>query len=201
MREHPILFSAEMVKAILDGRKTQTRRVIKNIPDDARLIYACGTFSLEIDGEFQRLAQCPYGYIGDRLWVRETFKYTDFDLRDAGKLPHRCEVEYKLNGIRKWVTATTDTQILIPDQWRPSIFMPRWASRITLEITDIRVHKVDEITEQDAIAEGFKADDFAPQCITARCRFAQTWDGINEKRGYGWKPNLWVWAITFKVVK
>jgi hypothetical protein len=209
MKEKPILFRTEMVRALLDGRKTQTRRVIKPQPktDGLQGVYPDlynhepnrWAFWLPDNRMTEpRIWECPYGQVSDHLWVRETFKYTDFDLRDAGKLPHRCEVEYKLNGIRKWVLATTDTQIVIPDKWRPSIFMPRWASRITLEITGIKVQRIYEISPQDIEAEGIKQLHFTTGvCLVSLPQFKLIWDSINGKK-YPWSSNPWVWVIEFK---
>lgn len=147
-----ILFSGPMVRAILEGRKTQTRRIVKPQPDAEGL-------SKLIDGPWiyagEKTYRCPYGQLGYRLWVRETFYYEEHmhdvtagapDLPD-GRFSHRCiyradNPDYPVNiGVG-------------PHGWRPSIFMPRWASRITLEITDIRAQRLQEISEEDAKAEG-----------------------------------------------
>jgi hypothetical protein len=190
MKEHPILFSTDMVKALLEGRKTQTRRVIK-------LDLKQHWFDEPILDDKEKIRYCPYGQVGDRLWVREIFKYIDFDLRDAGKLPHRTKIEYKSDGFTKWVTATTDTQIVIPDKWRPSIFMPRWASRITLEITGIRVQRVQEICLCDIEAEGIPDDRATYNAPLQIAKYQNLWDSINGKK-YPWESNPWVWVIEFK---
>ena len=209
MKEHPILFSTDMVKAILEGRKTMTRRVIKPQPTDAGLEFATaceGEFSawqddgLNLDehsedgGPCQRL--CPYGQVGDRLWVRETYKLHTYD-------GHPDDIQemlvYKAGGLSKWFKLNE----INPEpkfeftKWTHSIHMPRWASRINLEITEIRVERVKEISLSDAISEGVARLD--PNWhTTAVIDFCNLWDSINAKRGYSWESNPWVWVISFK---
>jgi hypothetical protein len=178
MKERPILFSGPMVQAILVGNKTQTRRAIKPQPQAVRDgLYgwkqvAGGGYevvwnALQMSGSQALSEFCPYGAPGDFLWVRETHVVT------AGG-----NVLYK-----------ADDQDLT--NCRPSIFMPRWASRITLEIIGVRVQRLQEISQMDSRAEG----------LDSRDSFALLWDRINEKRGYGWHANPWVWAVEFRVVK
>ncbi len=171
MKEYPILFNTEMVRAILNDTKTQTRRVVKPKPD-----YQACTGDLFKDGEY---IKCPYGKAGDRLWVRETF----------GFINETCGIVYKANGCNS----------IVP-KWKPSIFMPRKLSRITLEITDIRVERVQEITEADAKAEGVipKIPYESKFTYYYRFPFVILWDSINEKRGFGWGENPWVWVVEFK---
>ena len=160
MKERPIIFSGPSVRAILDGRKTQTRRIVK-APKGMSAEFAGVDFA------------CPYGCPGDRLWVRETHSFYD----------RECRKPYYQADIDDWE----------PGGWRSPIFMPRWASRITLEITDVRVQRVQEITEAEAKAEGV-------HCAvngSNRLAFATLWDSVNAKRGFSWADNLWVWAITF----
>lgn len=174
MKERPILFSGEMVRAILDGRKTQTRRVIKPQPpawawavhelSEGRFFWA----DTKLDSEDARLwpncddqVTCPYGVNGDRLWVKENW-------------------------------------------WRHHL--PRWASRITLEIESVRVERVQEITRPDVEREGLQSDDtMRPGHKHSDCymmhRFAELWDRINSKRGFGWDANPWVWVINFRRCK
>lgn len=158
-RGRPILFSGEMVRAILDGRKTQTRRVVVPQPSHVE----GNTLYLDGDGFYGRAARdriihCPYGAPGDRLWVRET--WTEFYASSRGAT-HETGVRYKADGgerILSVPTARYGASLTDDDRlaWRPSIHMPRWASRITLEITDVRVQRVQEISEEDAIAEGMR---------------------------------------------
>jgi hypothetical protein len=164
MKEHPILFSGEMVRAILDGRKTQTRRVVKK--------------------EWEKIEDCPYGKIGDRLWVRENF----IKLNDESLI-------YRVDRMMKWPDgswhqAAKDFKF----KWKPSIHMPRYASRITLEITDVRVELLKAISNDDARAEGIPIDSEA-----VVWSYRQIWEAINGEGS--WDKNPWVWAISFKMVK
>lgn len=173
MKERPILFSGEMVRAILDGRKTQTRRVIKPQGEPYTI-------------EDVDVLKCPYGIPGDRLWVRETFA----DLRGMGfghKWAYRADTPEGSESDR--------IRIGYGVRWKPSIHMPRWASRITLEITDIRVERVQDITYIDAKAEGVE---YEKGYTDPREAFATLWNSINAKRDYGWAMNPWVWIIEFK---
>ena len=177
MKVRPILFSGSMVRAILDGRKTMTRRVVKkqHIPFVANIL---GGF---LDGNWKH-NPFPYGRPGDRLWVRETFSYgaNGYYFRSDVKQPET--VKYA---------------------WKPSIHMPRVASRITLEVTGVRVERVQEITEDDAKAEGcdpLVESDGSVTCGRRKTVFAKLWDSINSKRGFGWDKNPWVWVIEFKKI-
>ena len=270
MKEKPILFSTEMIKAILSGRKTQTRRIINPQP-----IYHHGegkytSFSWK-DGFFALyqypensliLEHCPYK-LNQKLWVRETWrvgawkqtgnnwdnyglmaidykagnfirkewlKAYDFDFFD--KLVKQSIEEAKKANVKKdeydyyvWNPGES------PCRWRPSIFMPRWASRINLEIINIRIERIQDISEENANAEGIFFTDYGTNCFhpkpcplpeyhkthnlkngwnwknsksdsecwgSAKFAFAALWNSINEKRGYGWDLNPWVWVIEFK---
>ena len=193
MKERPILFSGPMVRAILDGRKTMTRRVMKlrageiaHEGGDGRLHAVSNTTWGDC---IERVIQCPYGVPGDLLWVRETWATTE----QAGVHPSDAEMLYR----------ATDPDWETWDGWRwsPSIFMPRLASRLTLRITSVRVERVQDITEEGARAEGFKdvVGKYA-RGDEARIWFAELWDIINAERGYGWDANPWVWVVGFEVV-
>ena len=217
MKERPILFSTEMVKAILDGRKTQTRRIVKpqphihtvasgithlswqQRPSSTIFLSSFPTYNSVIE-EF--IKYCPYGQVGDRLWGRETFCYKVDPITAVVS-----ENEF-------WYKATNPEVIKIDDDgshafrkdgcsaspWLPSIHMPRELSRIILEITNIRVERLQEITGNDVISEGMRLP------IPVGCTqdemliaaFHALWDSINAKRGYSWKSNPWVWVIEFK---
>mgnify|MGYP001579326344 CR=1 FL=1 len=174
MRERPILFSAEMVKAILEGKKTQTRRVIRN-PGRYDNIRGCDFC-------------CPFGQVGDLLWCRETWNLIEtLDGRPV-KVVYRASPE-------------TYTEYL-SIHWRPSIFMPRWASRILLEITSIKVKRLQEITPSDIEAEGhrpFAYPDSIQELSSAWAYswYRNLWDSLNGKK-YPWASNPWVWCISFK---
>lgn len=232
MRERPILFSAPMVRAILEGRKTQTRRVVKGEirPDFGMYSFPAkkGGYWLYPNALNEILAECPYGKPGDRLWVRENWAicepYPSGDPKPRGmnQLPlatmlidNTCLHEYWLRRVRYFAdsNARRPSALLVPgeydERWRPSIFMPRWASRITLEITGVRVERLLEITESDAMAEGASPWKFGPeQCLTNgergaaspyRSGFACLWDDINADRAT-WKSNPWVWVVNFNRV-
>ncbi len=212
--ERPILFSGEMVRAILEGHKTQTRRVV--VPTQSKPRVA--PLRMEpwiIDGEQQeddygapawagfhpeywgeaKWFTCPYGQVGDRLWVRETWRPCAVPQCSDTAI---C-VEYRESDYCKLGHLST----LNRTGWRPSIFMPRWASRITLEITGVRVERVRDISHADALAEGVADADEGSNLIKgsyAITNFANLWYTINSKRGYGWDSNPYVWAVEFKKV-
>lgn len=175
IKERPILFSAPMVRAILEGRKTQTRRIIKSRKNNS--IFMGGwtdSFILDEGNREWTLSECPYGQPGDHLWVRESWQ-------KFGK---------------EYAYAATDGDIYPETKWRPSIHMPRAASRLTLEITDIRAERLHDITEADAIAEGCESGgnwDSAPTV-----QYSNLWETINGPGS--WEANPWVWVITFKKI-
>lgn len=205
----PILFNMEMVRAILDGRKTQTRRLrgLKDInknPDDWRHVDVIETEE-EVLYEFNRTKDynteqinCPYGNPGDKLWVRETW----------------TKVRLQHNSCKDSIIFRADNCIYggNPIKWKPSIYMPRKHARIFLEITNIRVERVQDITEKDAVDEGislvhnaYGRDRYGVwgkngywSNESAKTIFQYLWNSINEKRGYGWEVNPWVWVIEFK---
>lgn len=188
MKEFPILFSGEMVRAILEDRKTQTRWVVKVPPPDDY-----GDSGIDVQWAVGNI-KCPYGQPGDRLWVRES-------LRGDGMPGNRRK------GIMRYAA---DGEMVMVDGvdvvWQfkklvvPSIHMPRWASRITLEIVNVRIERLQEISEDDAKAEGVEPNprDALANHITA---FFQLWDSINIHRGFGCDTNPWVWVIEFKRVR
>ena len=183
----PILFSTEQVQAILEGRKTMTRRVIKNIPEG---IHSNGMF---LDGATE--IKCPY-QPGDILWVRETWYYEEHMHELTAGDPDLPSGRYKHRYIYKASDPDYPVDVGVGDKgWRPSIFMPKEAARIFLEVTNVRVERLQEITEEDARAEGvFPAEAHPHQ---HRDAFADLWDSINLKRGFGWETNPWVWVISF----
>ena len=219
-KEHPILFTGAMVRAILDGTKTQTRRVMKPQPKHHN---ACNGGWLEYRGQhlsypygpharhrdtrnsfiYARWSElCPLGQPGDTLWVREAWCEVDRDgwcycdrpkdelITNLG-YPRRNGVAYRAN-----TDADADRcRRELGYKWRPSIYMPRWASRIALPVANIRVQRVQDISEEDAMAEGILPFD------RPRCEFRKLWDSINAKRGFGWEVNPWVWAITFRKIE
>lgn len=190
MSDRPILFSAPMVRALLAGTKTQTRRVVKH-PGLASLshIVDCrdGWWGDE-EGDFQAL--CPYGAPGDRLWVRETWQHVEGGaVRDAaGGVMDSFddEIVYRADNMNR------------RSAWTPSIHMPRWASRITLEITAVRVERLQDISEADAKAEGVEPMLVPPDGGSAPHveGYRTLWESIN---GAGsWDANPWVWVLEFR---
>ena len=200
MKERPNIFSAPMVRAILEGRKTQTRRVIKPIGDGETPMHVVkhgGKLYLD-----ETPHACPYGQPGDRLWVRETWAYhvqaigsvTDED----GPFVYRAD--------------RMAEQSRLCDRWRPSIHMPRWASRILLEVVSVRVERLNEISEVDANAEGCRAiqgcewHTFEEAAAgipmhkhTAIDAYSALWESINGPGS--WEANPWVWVVEFKRVQ
>ncbi len=212
VKERPILFSGEMVMAILDGRKTMTRRVIKPQPE---VKYANVWFNRDTRMfDFRRCSpwssiRCPYGQPGDRLWVRETWQdfcpmwngsWCGHGTLEGIKQDHRPV--YKADPDELWLRGNGDEK-KPPCRWRPSIHMPRWASRITLEITDVGVERVQEISKGDAIDEGVLSEghpEWDGNPDEPQRHFRLLWDSINAKRGFGWDKNPFVWVISFKKV-
>lgn len=204
MKETGIIMSGEHPKLILDGIKTMTRRTwglekINEKPDDW-YISGFNTFQWyfcnKTDGEVLAI-KCPYGQVGDRLWVRETHYRWGHWVKNGITKTGRQKWTFRADG--KGLRYFDNPPAFIPTErsvigWRkrPSIHMPRWASRITLEITDIRAEKLQEITYQDIIAEGM-----IPKKKPIR-GFPILWDFLNAKRGFGWEVNPWVWVISFR---
>lgn len=208
MKERPILFNSVMVNAILEGRKTQTRRILKvQPPETVKTIVPLYqmepipavtevSFHEVLDNDIPHCSsitrcKCPFGKVGDRLWVRETFSYA------LNEDDHICDK----NGNPVWDAkdahiyfAASETNV--EGKWIPSIHMPRWASRILLEITNIRVERLNDISESDCLKEGIGS------ALLRDCKqpkFMQLWESIN---GIGsWATNPWVWVIEFKVIQ
>ncbi len=219
----PILMNGESVRGILDCRKTQTRRVIKPQPirvndafdgtwDWKGHLYDDLTLAMTLKDN------CPYGQVGDRLWVRETFCIA---CDEAVAATTGDDISHNKPCFRADPANQPAQDFCEFPHWKPSIHMPRWASRITLEITGVEVEKIQDITNEDAEAEGAlchwqdgdtqwpaavaltKPTMEGPMSIgsTYRLGFQILWDSINAKRGYGWDINPRDFALTFKVVK
>lgn len=229
MNEHPILFSTDMVKAILNGTKTQTRRVIKpKVAYNANYESINGLgyhqwYQSPILMTYQR--KCPYGISGNKLWIRETWSpvmsYEDgvaIRYKDNTELFREVPEElcdwherewtrhdnfFKSQGVKNssdrefdydglWIQG----QYWPFEKWHPSIHMPKFCARIWLDVLSIRVAKLQDISEDDAIAEGISGGDWLGDPIG---EFAKLWDSINKKRGYGWDKNPWVWVVNFPI--
>lgn len=220
--ERPILFSGAMVRAILDERKSVTRRAVNRLAGFGPITQFGPAPTRGYDWIFRDKAlrwneirnpmlfgRCPYGQPGDRLWVREShWRFTGCahqgkpwegfrESPDGDPYKAVCYDDYaNLDGAHH---ACACVRV-------PSIHMPRWASRLTLEITGIRVERLQEISIDDVLAEGIERDDDeanAGQYWREQTghRFTQLWDSINAARGYGWDANPWVWQIEFRNVE
>ncbi|HCK4428385.1 TPA: hypothetical protein N0G72_002884 [Pseudomonas aeruginosa] len=205
-RERPILFNDQMVRAILEGRKTVTRRIAKPVKHpDLGNIYAPGALVLEHEPQHVVDRACPYGQPGDRLWVREAWQgplISDEEQaanqswwKDMTKFQDQAHCAYRASG--------DNNEYVDPDgyfhcKWKPSIHMPRWASRILLEITAIRVERLQDITPNQCIAEGAwrEKDKDLGRGQEAIAAFADLW----RSTGGDWDANPWVWVVEFKRV-
>lgn len=234
MRDKPILFSGPMVRALLEGRKTQTRRVLKTETVVCR--EEPWRAHLGKDGVWRILADdrlvegliipvLPYA-VGDRLWVRETWSAQFWDPEDIDGAPREFvgtpvaeRTRDLLSNVYYRVEEAAKEGILafVPEgHWTPGIHMPRWASRLTLTVTDVRIQRVGEISEEDAVAEGVALAEpevgslggyvmYGPRPATdarwsgARDSYHDLWNHLNAKRGFGWDVNPWVVAVTFAV--
>ncbi|HCJ2739963.1 TPA: hypothetical protein NQT30_004157 [Klebsiella pneumoniae] len=228
MTERGMIFNAEMVRAILDGRKTQTRRIMKLQPKPSKTRLGDFWFSskkLESMVHVSDLAPgnspiadyhlfiqehcCPFGAVGDRIWVREAF-------RVHSRATDVATLVYKASERNSWTEQTHRVPVAVcnkpatPEKWTPSLHMPRWASRILLEITDVRVERLNAISEEDARAEGI-IDGGCLNCgepepcgcanpdPDATDAFAYLWQSIYGQEN--WNADPWVWVIEFKRVE
>ncbi|HCI8535359.1 TPA: morphogenetic protein [Klebsiella variicola] len=209
MTERGMIFNGEMVRALLSGRKTQTRRIIKPQPEATLSGSLSGKWlSRPLNGlllpKIEDIAiHCPFGVVGDRIWVRETFQgpLFDYDLMDSYckdptpfEKPEFCV--YKADGVPAPEFYDADDELHCC--WRPSIHMPRWASRILLEITNVRVERLKSISDGDAIREGCSTADMKSGDCVADV-FARLWASIYGDES--WNSNPWVWVIEFKRIE
>lgn len=208
MKERGMIFNGEMVRAILDGLKTQTRRIVNPQPELTTgsgfswkgCLYGSGSNDRETNRNFAHI-KCPFGKPGDRIWVRETyqgplfyFDQMDAYCKDSAPFEKAQFCVYKADG--KPAPEFFDADDNLHCCWRPSIHMPRWASRILLEITDVRVERLNAITESDASAEGITDTGFGDLLVDG---YRYLWKSI-----YGddsWQANPWVWVIEFKRIE
>lgn len=236
MKTRPILFSGPMVRAILEGRKTQTRRTVKHPPHQR-------IENLHVGGDVEWPCRetddgmvamhCPYGVVGDRLWVRETWMPAEVKSEQSVAILYKASNDVRPDGVgaesfgatrwfeRPWEEINGFRQDIERmevegDKWRPSLFLPRWASRLTLEIVGVRVERLNEISEVDAIAEGVESKpserwegrrvwrDFTPDDPAnpdgewferARDSYRSLWRSINGPES--WEPNPYVWVMEF----
>ena len=227
MNEKPIIFTGESIRAIMEGRKTQTRRVVKRkgklapyvLPDDLDGATPIGCGVNKANGVFFGPLRSPYGSEGGRLWIRETLSIVD--MPDMGDVPcmlyaadERIRYDKAYDEANRDLSQPQLSGIPVrPCEMKfgtvPSIFMPRWASRITLEVASIRIDRVQDISEDDALSEGITMVESGGLGIEgtnidegcAIDAYQILWDSINSKRGYPWSSNPWVWVTEFKQVK
>jgi len=207
MTDRPILFSAPMVRALLDGRKTQTRRIFKGIEafgEEFHVFNAHGGVLgvREEDVPSAALDYAPYAP-GDRLWVREQWgTFSDLSHIRPAELPRDARIFYQ-------PAASYPRHDPFQSRIRPGIHMPRWASRLTLIVTDVRVQRLQEISSSDLAAEGMFSHDFLTTKgdwlergfkSIEQCRFHDLWNSLNATRGFGWDANPWVVAVSFRVI-
>lgn len=211
MKDKGILFKPEMVRAILDGRKTMTRRVVKDCkqfkdwnssPSNAYDVTVDGSnayFLVAGDQGYTDAIKSPY-QIGQKLWVKETWGRllcTESGYKDEES---RClDCQNCRNAVTYLATSPNAKEEEEIEHWKASMFMPRWASRITLEVTAVRVERLNEISQSDATAEGVTPDNFSPDgWNNAQGCFQELWESINGKGSF---DSRWVWVIEFKGVK
>ncbi|HGK3942984.1 TPA: hypothetical protein ACJ2OQ_004389 [Klebsiella pneumoniae] len=217
MTERGMIFNGEMVRAILDGRKTQTRRIIKwkqtrFTEIGEREDGSKWPWSEDAEHACDFWHPCPFGAVGDRIWVREAF-------RVHSRATDVATLVYKASERNSWTEQTHRVPVAVcnkpatPEKWTPSLHMPRWASRILLEITGVRVERLNAISEEDAEAEGIDMealydsqdcyDCIADHNMTGRPTvtgaFKYLWESIYGEES--WKANGWVWVISFKRVE
>jgi hypothetical protein len=196
MKKRPILFSAPMVRALLDGSKTQTRRLIKPQPyvdPQGNFCWNGWNYGQDFSGpHIQAIASplpssrtgrvlCPYGKPGDRLWVRETF----------------AEGIHQMADVNHWAYAADHfgVQQRLGARWKPSIHMPRAASRITLEVIGVRVERLQDISDEDSLAEGIYPTGTGLYPGSPRAAYQKLWESINGPGS--WEANPWVWVVEF----
>ncbi|HED2548639.1 TPA: hypothetical protein R4Y91_000691 [Klebsiella pneumoniae] len=226
MKERGMIFNAEMVRALLDGRKTQTRRPIKwkqtrFTEIGEREDGSKWPWSEDAEHACDFWHPCPFGAVGDRIWVREAYRFPasldDVSPTGVGEMAVATGYRkpwaptfYEFTGTFSdgWKGFETTPKVSGAGKLRPSIHMPRWASRILLEITDVRVERLNAISQEDAQAEGMELTGWRPtysdpdsggEVLTPYDNFAQLWESIYGEES--WKANPWVWVIEFKRVE
>ncbi len=250
-KEHPVLFTAPMVRAILDNSKSQTRRIPttrNSISSGGSILWGQLRFDeawvdtgpspagnagpyLKVPGDEETVHRVyPRWQVGDHLWVRETWAPVKWvpgePIPDRPRRPieNHCpselwhkygygdDVIYRADGDLEWSDGDGFTEYnqdgSPKSYWRPSIFIPRWASRITLEVIDLRVERVSDISDRDCLSEGLglgiRANDCGPPGFPRKqvfYQFRHLWNSINQSRGYGFDTSPWVWVYGFKQVE
>ena len=219
MKERGMIFNGEMVRALLDGRKTQTRRPVNPQPELTAgsgfswkgWVYGSGSSDRETNKNFAHVT-CPYGKPGDRIWVRETWQAIHDSVDEFGHVEERTYAPSIPKEKDRYWHAVYAEHFGVESRedrgfpWRPAIHMPRWASRILLDITDVRVERVQSISQADAIAEGAPPSHPSIDSVSrdygypdfSRSWYGQTWQSIYGEEN--WQANPWVWVIEFKKI-
>lgn len=203
MKARPILMSSPMVRALIDNRKTQTRRIVKPKPNGAQLVVEDGKLWHD-DGQLEEVP-CRYGQPGDLLWVRETFipgwnldSVTDkpIDEDSLGK-PIPIRAFYRATEPENFRWLGDDGYLTENIPWKPSIHMPRWASRLTLELTEVRVERLQDISKEDAKAEGCTVIEHSPLSVGYYSAYRDLWESINGPGS--WDANPFCWCLSFSI--
>lgn len=202
MKERGMIFNGEMVRAILAGRKTQTRRAVSDrhlhmidMASQAGECYPLDSGTDHSNSQSYYREWCPFGTVGDRIWVRETFATLEPGSYEPVKPQQGYCQELRYAATDRLAKSDSDIRGY---KWIPSLHMPRWASRILLEITDVRVERLNSISDCDAIREGCSAADMKSGDCMADV-FARLWASIYGEEN--WEANSWVWVIEFKRVE
>ncbi len=195
-----MIFNGEMVRALLDGRKTQTRRPIKWRQTRATEIAeredgSKWPWSEDADNVCDYWHPCPFGAVGDRIWVREAFRVHS-RATDVATLVYKASVRNSWTEQTHRVPVSVCNKPATPEKWTPSLHMPRWASRILLEITDVRVELLNSISKEDSLAEGITDWHGVGTQVD---NFSRLWQSIYGEES--WNANPWVWVIKFKRVE
>ena len=197
MKEKPMLYSGPMVRAILEDLKTQTRRVMKEHPPLPWKVEIHGDSLCVLDGGCKKFCKVPHP-VGSRIWVKETWRTVNDPATCIGDA---LEIDYRADGITRIMDKVGKSR------WRPSIHMPRWASRINLDVTEVRLERLQDISEEDAKAEGVTLGEDRSWAFKEaglkyephRFAYELLWDEINGPGS--WDQNPWVWVYTFKRIK
>ncbi len=201
------LFKPDMIKAVMEGRKTQTRRLAglkkinqkpdawelwaENIPDNKGRIW----FNTKAEIASVIVAIKPRFQVGEVVYIKEAYRVLDIDLRTLDSPMEIVKVEYKLDCAGVWLPKPKEKPIVIPDKWRSPLFMPAWAARTHIKILSVKPERLQEITWQDCVREGIHAPDHEFELLIGN--FQTLWDSINPK--YLWASNPWIWRYEFGV--
>lgn len=209
MKETGLMFKAPLVRAILEGRKTQTRRIVKRLP--LRINRDANAMEIDVanieNGEFAKRVPCPMGKPGDRIYVRETWQHGNFPL---GPYQEGAPVFYRADYLHERDPDYADAERTVRRNWLPSIHMPKQAARIWLEITGVRVERLQSISRADAIAEGIQFFNGDHECGAKNyldktdmdyslCPI-DSFETLWRSTGGDWEANPWVWVIDFKTI-